>query len=444
MRTILLALVGLLLLSPRQSHAMHLRVRYHIALATAKSGYGSPAAADTVLMAEREFIAAVLRENPSLRALRYEVPAAEADVTTARLRPNPVANIIGDIFPAPGQKWAPASGQYGVTVQLPLERGHKRARRSETAEAAVRAVSESIADAERLVVLTARQAWIDLLSARSSLSIADRTLASYDQLVDLNRSRLSAKQIAGAELSRSIVARSQAAIQRDEADLALRQARATLGALLGRTVTVTVAPRDTLAPTRRTVAPIDTLLAHAIATRADARAARTGAAVASANTRLQEANGKSDITVGVDASVQQFAKLYGVSGSIPFAAFSRNQGEREKAAVREAQAAQRIRAVDAAIEAEIRAAYAEYETRRASLARFADPSRESIMAEAMSIKDAAEFAYRNGSTSLLELLDAERTYTDLYRAYIDTVARYQKSLALVDAVAGLSPVEAQP
>ena len=442
MRLILLAVVGLLLLSPRQSHAMHLRVRYHSALATATPGYGSPAAADTVLMAEREFIAAVLRDNPSLRALRYEVPAAEADVTTALLRPNPFANVTGDVFPFIGEKFAPAGKQYGVSVQLPIERGNKRARRSETAEAAVRAVSESIADAERLVVLTARQAWIDLLSARSSLASADRTLASYDQLVELNRSRLSAKQIAGAELSRSIVARSQAAIQRDEADLALRQARATLGALLGRTLNVT--PRDTLAPTRRTVAPIDTLLAHAKSTRADARAARSVAAVASANTRLQAANAKSDITVGVDASVQQYVRLYGVSGSIPLAVFSRNQGEREKAAVREAQAAQRIRAVDAAIEAEIRAAYAEYETRRASLARFADPSRESIMAEAMSIKDAAEFAYRNGSTSLLELLDAERTYTDLYRAYIDTVARYQKSLALVDAVAGLSPFEAQP
>ena len=442
MRLLLLALVGLLVLSPRQSHAMHLRVRHHIVLATAKSGYGSPAAADTVLMAEREFIAAVLRENPSLRALRYEVPATQADITTARLRPNPIANVTADVFPVPGQKFAPASGQYGVSLQLPLERGNKRARRSETAEAAVRAVSESIADAERLVILTARQAWIDLLSARSSLAIADRTLASYDQLVELNRSRLSAKQIAGAELSRSIVARSQAAIQRDEAELALRQARTALGALLGRPVEVS--PRDTLAPTRRTVASFDTLIARAMATRADLRAARTGAAVASANTRLQAANGKSDITVGVDASVQQFAKLYGVSGSIPIAVFSRNQGEREKAAAREAQATQRIRAVAAAIEADIRTAYAEYETRRASLARFTDPSRESIMAEAMSIKDAAEFAYRNGSTSLLELLDAERTYTDLYRAYIDTVARYQKSLALVDAAAGLSPFDAQP
>jgi outer membrane protein, heavy metal efflux system len=441
-RFILVFLVGLLLLSPRQSHAMHLRVRHHIVLSAIKSRFDARAAADTVTMAERDFVAAVLRENPALRALRYEIPVAAADVTTARLRPNPFANITADILPVPGEKFAPASGQYGVSVQLPIERGDKRARRSETAEAAVRAVSESIADAERQVILTARQAWIDLLSARASLAIADQTLASYDQLVELNRSRLSAKQIAGAELSRSIVARSQAAIQRDEAALSLRQARALLGALLGRTIEI--APRDTLTATLQPVAPLDSLLARARTTRADARAARTGAQVALANRRLQEANATQDITVGVDASVQQFARLYGVSGSIPFAMFNRNQGEREKAVAREAQAAQRIRAVDAAIEVDLRSAYAEFETRRASLARFTDPSRESIMAEALSIKAAAEFAYRNGSTSLLELLDAERTYTDLYRAYIDSVARYQKSLALVDAAAGLSPLDAQP
>ncbi len=442
MRFLLVVLVGLLLLSPRQSHAMHRRVRHHSKLAASKSRYDARSAADTVTMAEREFVAAVLRENPTLRALRYEIPAAEADVTTARLRPNPFANINGDILPVPGEKFAPASKQYGVSMQLPFERGGKRARRSETAEAAVRAVSQSIADAERQVILTARQAWIDLLSARASLAIADQTLASYDQLVELNRSRLSAKQISGSELSRSIVARSQAAIQRDETALSVRQARASLSALLGRTIEI--APRDTLTAAPRPVAPFDSLLARALLLRADARAARTGAQVAIANRRLQDANATPDITVGVDASVQQFVRLYGVSGSIPFALFNRNQGEREKAAVREAQAAQHIRAVNAAIESDMRFAYAEFETRRASLSRFTDQSRESIMAQALSIKSAAEFAYRNGSTSLLELLDAERTYTDLYRAYIDSVARYQKSLALVDAAAGLSPFDAQP
>jgi cobalt-zinc-cadmium efflux system outer membrane protein len=393
-------------------------------------------------MAEREFIAAVLRENPTLRALRYEIPASQADVTTARLRPNPVANLTGDILPYPGDKFAPAAGQYGVSLQLPLERGNKRALRSATAEVAVRSVAESIADAERQVVLVARQSWVDLLSARAALAIADRTLASYDQLVTLNRSRLSAKQIAGAELSRSIVARSQAALQRDEAALTLRQSAEALTALLGRPVDVV--PADTLAPSRRAMLPFDTLLSRALATRADVRAARTGAQLAAANRRLQDANAKQDITVGVDASVQQYAKLYGVSGSIPFALFNKNQGEREKAVVREQQAAQRIRAVEAQITAEMRLAWAEYETRRMALTRFVDPSSEGILAEATSIKDAAEFAYRNGSTSLLELLDAERTFTELYRAYNDAVAKYEKSLALVDAAAGLPPFGAQP
>lgn len=426
MRLFLAALVGCALLVPQLSQAMPLR-------SYRRGGAG----ADTVVMAERDFLDAVLRDNPTLRALRFEIPAAQADVTTARLRPNPVANITADIFPIPGEKFTPAAGQYSVTLQLPIERGGKRARRSEAAEVGVRAITESVADAERQVTLTARQAWVDLLSARAALSIADRTLMSYDQLVELNRSRLSAKQIAGAELSRSIVARSQAALQRDEAALTLRLASDALAALVGRAISVT--PRDTLAQSRRTVLPFDSLLTRALAMRADVRAARTGVQLAQANRRIQEANAKQDVTVGLDAGVQQFTRLYGVSGSIPLAVFNRNQGEREKAAVRAAQAAQRLRGAEAQVTADLRAAYAEYETRRAALARFVDPSSEGILAEAASIKNAAEFAYRNGSTSLLELLDAERTFTDLYRAYIDALARYQKSLALVDAAAGLSP-----
>ncbi len=426
MRLFLVGLVACAVLVPERSQAFTVWV-----------SRGVLAGADTVVMAEREFVDATLRENPALRALRFEIAAAQADVTTARLRPNPLANVIGDVFPLPGQKFTPAAGQYSASLQLPIERGNKRALRSETAEVAVRSVTESIADAERLVTLAARHAWVDLLSARAALAIADRTSMSYDQLVELNRSRLSAKQIAGAELSRSIVARSQAALQRDEVALTLRQASEALTALVGRSITVM--PRDTLAQSRRTVLPFDSLLTLALAMRADVRAARTGVQLAQANRRLQDANAKQDITVGVDAGVQQFTTLYGVSGSIPFAFFNRNQGEREKAAVREAQAAQRIRVAQAQVTADLRFAFAEYETRRAALARFVDPSSEGILAEATAIKDAAEFAYRNGSTSLLELLDAERTFTELYRAYIDALARYEKSLALVDAAAGLSP-----
>ncbi len=430
MRAFLIGLVASALLVPERSDACAVPVPLGVRID-----------ADTVVMAEREFVDAVLRENPTLRALRFEIPVAQADVTTARLRPNPVANITGDIFPFPGDKFTPAAGVYGVSVQLPFERGNKRALRSGAAEVTVRSVTEAIADAERQITVAARLSWVDLLSAQAALAIADRTLASYDQLVALNRSRLSAKQIAGSELSRSIVARSQAALQRDEAALTLRQAGESLTALVGRALTV--APRDTLAPSRRALLPFDTLLSRALALRADVRAARTAVAFAQANRRLQDANAKQDITFGVDASVQQFSRLYGISGSVPFAVFNRNQGEREKATVREAQAAQRIRGVEAQITAELRFAYAEYETRRTALARFVDPSSEGILAEATSIKDAAEFAYRNGSTSLLELLDAERTFTELYRAYIDAVARYDKSLALVDAAAGLSPFGAE-
>ena len=46
---------------------------------------------------------------------------------------------------------------------------------------------------------------------------------------------------------------------------------------------------------------------------------------------------------------------------------------------------------------------------------------EGILARAQSVLDATEFAYRAGSISLLEYLDAVRTFADITRSYVDAV-----------------------
>ncbi|MBI3790032.1 MAG: TolC family protein, partial [Gemmatimonadetes bacterium] len=76
-----------------------------------------------------------LDSNPGLRVAALDVRQARADVLTAGLRPNPSAQVTGDILPLTNGLGSAHDNTYGLSVQLPLELGGKRARRTETAQA---------------------------------------------------------------------------------------------------------------------------------------------------------------------------------------------------------------------------------------------------------------------------------------------------------------------
>ena len=50
--------------------------------------------------------------------------------------------------------------------------------------------------------------------------------------------------------------------------------------------------------------------------------------------------------------------------------------------------------------------------------------------------ESTEFAYRSGSLSLLEYLDAVRTFAEIYRSYVDAVAQLNQAISALDAASG--------
>jgi cobalt-zinc-cadmium efflux system outer membrane protein len=375
--------------------------------------------------------------NPGLRAARLDIARAAGDVTTAGLRPNPFASVIGDLFSPRTPMFGTTNGQAMLSVFQPVELGGKRARRVEVATAVQGVVVREVADSARRVLLAVRLAWVDVLAAREQLALAERALATWDRVVTLDRARLQEQQISGAELARVEVARSQADLAREQAVLDLLTAETTLAALVGRTARVPLADSlVTPAPLRDSLPSLE---ATALALRTDLRAARQARVAAEANVRLQDANARITPAIGGDVGVQPGnIPLFGVSASIPLAIFDRNQGEREKA---RATVEQVDRVVDGAalqVRADVRAAWAAYQVRLVNLRRFGADSAGGILGRARAVQESAEYAYRAGGSSLLEYLDAQRTFTDIQRAYVDAVAQYDRALAqIVGAVGAL-------
>jgi cobalt-zinc-cadmium efflux system outer membrane protein len=374
-----------------------------------------------------------LDSNPDLRAFRLEVGAARADLHTATLRPNPTLGLLADIVQLNHFGVHPDSGNWGATIAMPLELGGKRGARTALAEEVLSVTQLTVADSARHVLLAARLAWYDLVAARARLGIAEDVLANWRQLVTLNTSRFKEQQIAGVELARAQVALGAAEIGRDEADLAVRQAQGDLARILGRRGLVPVAAPLAVLDTTPGPLPLDSLEALALRERPDVLAAQAAQDAAAANVHLQEANATITPLVSGDFQNSQGTPLIGVSASVPLPVFSRNQGEREKAAIRVDQATRQREATELAIRAEVRAARAELVTRQEALARFGAGTTDGILARARTIRETAAYAYQRGGTSLLELLDAERTYADVTRAWVDAVTQYDRIRAVLDA-----------
>ena len=407
---------------------------------------GAQAAPDSLILSQTDVEQRVLRDAPSVRAARLDSALARGDRITAGLRPNPSINVQADILPSlHGGPYDPNQKQYGLQLVLPFERGDKRAQRTTLADAGLTAAAARARDTDREALVAARLAWIDLQAAYAVLRVSESTLASYDRLVALSRNRLDARQISEQEFARVAVERGRAAVDVDERRLDATQASAALGVLLG--TNARIVPRDTLAPdttavlgaTRLDGVSDSVLVERALSTRPDVMAARAAVQVAQADIAVQKSLAVPDVSVSLDFAMQQTVAMYGASLSVPLPRYNRNQGERAKASTRFEQARLVLDATEREARSEVLRAVSALRSRRQSLTRFEREDGDAMLRRAASTKSAAEFAYRSGATSLLELLDAERSYDDTRRAYVDAVAQYNRSLARLAEAIGRVP-----
>src|SRR5262249_44455252 len=153
----------------------------------------------------------------------------DAERITARLRPNPVLSGEAHGLDWLGTGFNEVNGagpqEYAVRVDVPFERGAKRERRIDFADASQHMATAQFADPVRRLRLDVTLAAVDVLEAKSKLDLANENLASLQTLQTLNDRRLSSGAIAEVEVSRSRVAMLQYAATVRSAQLALDAAR---------------------------------------------------------------------------------------------------------------------------------------------------------------------------------------------------------------------------
>jgi cobalt-zinc-cadmium efflux system outer membrane protein len=387
-------------------------------------------------------VAEAVEKNLSVVAEKYSIPIAEARIITARLRPNPVLSVGGDHLDVLGTGYDKENGagpaEYSVRTDFVFERGAKRQRRIDVAQAAVSTAQLQFLNTVRSTVLDVQSAFVELLQAKADLALAEETLEAFRQTVQINTSRVRSGDLAEVELIRTQVAELQFENTVAQARLRVETGRAKLHVLLGRRKADRIPDaagelrRDELAVT------IDALRERAFGTRPDYLALQRDAARSQAELRLQLAQGKVDYTIGTEYRRQQGLAGTGNSLGIFFSSnlpvFNKNQGEIERARQEQSQAEARIRALQATIENEVETAYLQYQTARESLRRV----EETMLSNATDVRQITDRAYRRGGASFLDFLDAQRAYNDTVQIRNSARADFAKSLYSIDAATGTS------
>jgi cobalt-zinc-cadmium efflux system outer membrane protein len=382
-----------------------------------------------------------LSHNLALLAERSSLTVADAAMVTARLRPNPVFSGSADHLDLLGTGFSEENNggppEIAWRVDVPLERGRKRDARIALAAAVKSSAEAEFADALRALRQDVTLACVDLLAAQSTRALVADTLRAFEQLARVNRARVAAGSIAPSESTRSDVAMLQFRATAVRADLDVAAAAARLRVLLGRPPGEDIALTDSLASARSRETPdLEHLQSLAFDARPDLRALQLSQAKSTADLRLQEALGVIDYTVGAEYRRQQ-----GISGrsnslgfffSTPLPFSNRNQGEIARATAERDQASLRIDARKAQIAADVRSAHHEYATMAALVASV---ERE-MLSPATKARDTAAYTYQAGSTSLLELLDAQRAFNDTMQSYVDAQAGLRRAAARLNAAVG--------
>lgn len=374
-----------------------------------------------------EALQLALRQNPTLRAQQFAFESAKAGQITAGLRPNPTMNFLVEQIGLPG-----TTPQYTVNIGQPIELGGKRQRRIDAARAATQVAGYQLEDVRRQTILQVKTAFAAALIAVNQIALAEQNLKTLDDTERIQRFRVEKGDLSELELLRIEVQRFT--FERDAADArqALAAAKIALRTIAGeRNIAEQFEITGELTFTDLSL-DRTALRRAALDNRPDLRAADADRERARADHRLARANAWWDITPQIEYQRIGPDNTIGAGFSIPLRIFDRNQGEiaRTQAeiarvdAVREASALQVLAALDTD--------FTTAATQRDRVLRL----RDVYLPKATRSRDTVEYAYRRGGASLLDFLDAQRSYRETALAHLQALGAYLSAIYQLEADVG--------
>ena len=313
------------------------------------------------------------------------------------------------------------------------ERDYKRELRRETARKQTDIAASTYSDQERNLLFNLRNAFVQVLQAKAVQQNARENLAYWDRELDVNRKRLAAGDLAQVDMDRLELQRVQFESDLETALVNLRTSKIQILMLLNDRTTID--RFDVAGPYEFVdrLQPLEEFRNAALEARPDLKEAVQTVELAKANHQLAVANGSTDPTFGLDLARNPPIPFYfGVNISIPLRIFDRNQGEKARTAIDIRRSQRAEDTARAQVFSDVDSAY--YTV--VSALNLLRPYRDKYLKLAEDTRNKVAFSYQNGGASLLDYLDAEKSFRDTRLAYLNLIGSYLTAAAQMNIAVG--------
>ncbi len=409
-----------------------MRSRYSRVLAPAVMLFllvGTDSGQNTTRITLDQAIDLALAHNHSLKATRTLILQNLDQEITANLRPNPTLGVDTQFIPffSPqdfsGENLNETQ-QFDIGIGYLFERGHKRQRRLQAARDQTAVTRAQVADAERTLAFNVGQQFVSVLLAESTLQFATEDLKGFQQTVDISEAQLKAGYIGEGDYLKIKLQLLQFQTDVSSARLAKVQALVGLREVLG----YEAVPADYDVVGELEFQPIkgnlEDLQARALHERPDFRAAELGITAAQSQVLLAKANAKVDVNGTYDFTHVSGENTASIFANFELPIFNRNQGEIARTGHALTQAQEQQRSASDTVLSDVANAYEAVRSNEEVVQLYTS----GYLKQAQDSRDISEYAYKRGAASLLDFLDAERSYRSVQLAYRQALASYMTAL----------------
>jgi len=398
---------------------------------------GVVSAQNTTPISLDQAIDLALAHNHSIKATRTLILQNQAQEITANLRPNPTLGADSQFVPffSPqdfsGENLNETQ-QFDIGIGYLFERGHKRQRRLQAARDQTAVTRAQVADAERTLAFNVGQQFVSVLLAESTLQFALQDLRSFQQTVDISETQLKAGYIGEGDYLKIKLQLLQFQTDVSSARLAKVQALVGLREFLG----YNAVPADFDVIGDLEYQPLKTnledLQMKAMRERPDFRAAELGSTAAQSQILLAKANAKVDVNGTYDFTHVSGENTASIFANFELPIFNRNQGEIARTGYVLTQAQEQRQAVSDTVLSDVANAHEAVRSNDEVVQLYTS----GYLKQAQDSRDISEYAYKRGAASLLDFLDAERSYRSVQLAYRQALASYMTAVEQLKEAVG--------
>ncbi|MGA9305909.1 MAG: TolC family protein, partial [Candidatus Sulfotelmatobacter sp.] len=398
---------------------------------------GTGVGQNATLISLDQAIDLALAHNHSIKATRTLIFQNQAQEITANLRPNPTLGADTQFVPVfnpqdfSGENLNEVQ-QFDVGIGYLFERGHKRQRRLQAARDQTDVTRAQVTDAERILAFNVGQQFVSVLLAESTLQFALQDLQSFQHTVDIGEAEFKAGYIGEGDYLKIKLQLLQFQTDVSSARLAKVQALVGLREFLG----YNAVPADFDVIGDLAYQPLkvnlEDLQMKAMRERPDFRAAELEITAAQSQIFLAKANAKVDVNGTYDFTHVSGENTASIFANFELPIFNRNQGEIARTGYVLTQAQEQQQAASDTVLSDVANAYEAVRSNDEVVQLYTS----GYLKQAQDSRDISEYAYKRGAASLLDFLDAERSYRSIQLAYRQVLASYMTALEQLKEAVG--------